>query len=54
MSRSNTTRGKEKEDSAWKRATEVNEAMLGIQAYADDSMFFIIRYSHKTQVHSLQ
>lgn len=50
MSSSNTAKDKDKDNSAWARASEVNEAMLGIQPYADDSMFFIIRYGHKAQV----
>lgn len=37
-------------DDAWSRASEVNEAMLGIQPYADDSMFFTIRYADKAKV----
>lgn len=39
-----------KDDNTWGRASEVNDAMLGIQPYADDSMFFIVRYSDKAKV----
>lgn len=46
-----SSKDKDKDNAAWTRATEVNEAMLGLQPYADDSMFFIARYSHKAQVH---
>lgn len=40
----------ENDDDAWVRASQVNEAMLGIQPYADDSMFFTIRYVDKAKV----
>lgn len=40
---------KDKDNAAWGRASEINEAMLGFQPYADDSMFFLVRYGHKAQ-----
>lgn len=33
-----------------KRAAEVSEAMLGMPGYADDSMFFVVRYAEKAKV----
>lgn len=37
-------------DSGMKRAAEVSEAMLSVPGYADDSMFFTVRYGHKAKV----
>lgn len=37
-------------DSGMKRAAEVTDAMLAVPGYADDSMFFTIRYGHKAKV----
>ncbi|KID92783.1 hypothetical protein MGU_00372 [Metarhizium guizhouense ARSEF 977] len=36
-------------DSGMKRAAEVSEAMLSVPGYADDSMFFTVRYGHKAK-----
>ncbi|KYK56541.1 hypothetical protein DCS_03541 [Drechmeria coniospora] len=33
-----------------KRASELSEAMLGVPGYADDSMFFVVRYGDKAKV----
>ena len=33
-----------------KRAAEVNEAMLSMPGYADDSMLFVGRYGEKAKV----
>ncbi|ODA76979.1 hypothetical protein RJ55_07496 [Drechmeria coniospora] len=32
-----------------KRASELSEAMLGVPGYADDSMFFVVRYGDKAK-----
>lgn len=37
-------------DAGSKRAAEVSEAMLGMPGYADDSMFFIVRYAERCKV----
>lgn len=37
-------------DSGMKRAAEVTDAMLGVPGYADDSMFFTVRYGHRAKV----
>jgi hypothetical protein len=34
----------------FKAANEVTDAMMGVPWYADDSMFFTIRYSDKAKV----
>jgi hypothetical protein len=47
-------KGQGKGGESWTRASEVNDAMLGLQPYADDSMLFIMRYSHKAQVVPVQ
>ncbi|KAK2594304.1 hypothetical protein QQS21_008010 [Conoideocrella luteorostrata] len=39
----------QKANSGTQRATEVTEAMLAVPGYADDSMFFTIRYGHKAK-----
>ncbi|OAA50646.1 hypothetical protein NOR_01096 [Metarhizium rileyi] len=36
-------------DGGMKRAAEVSEAMLAVPGYADDSMFFTVRYGHKAK-----
>lgn len=37
-------------DDGAKRAQELNDALLGVPGYADDTMFFVARYGHKCQV----
>ncbi|OAA70703.1 hypothetical protein ISF_02677 [Cordyceps fumosorosea ARSEF 2679] len=32
-----------------KRAQELNDALLGVPGYADDTMFFVARYGHRLQ-----
>ncbi len=39
-------------ESGSKRAAEFNEAMLGVPGYADDSMFFLVRYGERAKVRS--
>ncbi|KHO01638.1 uncharacterized protein MAM_00639 [Metarhizium album ARSEF 1941] len=36
-------------DSGMKRAAEVSEAMLSVPGYADDSIFFTVRYGHRAK-----
>jgi len=36
-------------ESGVKRAAQVNEAMLNVPWYADDSLFFVIRYADKVR-----
>ncbi|KAJ3484633.1 hypothetical protein NLG97_g7010 [Lecanicillium saksenae] len=36
-------------DDGAKRAQDLNDAMLGVPGYADDTMFFVARYGHKCQ-----
>ncbi|KAJ4150410.1 hypothetical protein LMH87_011162 [Akanthomyces muscarius] len=36
-------------DDGAKRAQEMNDALLGVPGYADDTMFFVARYGHKCQ-----
>lgn len=50
MSNSKAVNDKDKDNAAWERASEINDAMLGFQPYADDSMLFLVRYGHKAQV----
>ena len=45
----NMTSKKDQQD-AWARAAEISDSMLGMQPYADDSMFFIMRYGDKAKV----
>ncbi|GJN82297.1 hypothetical protein PLIIFM63780_005836 [Purpureocillium lilacinum] len=40
-------------ESGSKRAAEFNEAMLGVPGYADDSMFFLVRYGERAK-HTLR
>lgn len=40
---------KKDQQDAWARAAEVSDSMLGMQPYADDSMFFIMRYADKAK-----
>ncbi|EGX91126.1 hypothetical protein CCM_05283 [Cordyceps militaris CM01] len=36
-------------DDGAKRARDLNDALLGVPGYADDTMFFVARYGHKCQ-----
>ncbi|KAM4062728.1 hypothetical protein HRG_007551 [Hirsutella rhossiliensis] len=36
-------------DDGAKRAAEINEAMLGMPGYADDSLFFTVRYGERAK-----
>lgn len=40
-------------DDGAKRAQELNDALLGVPGYADDTMFFVARYGQKCQVRAL-
>ena len=37
-------------DNDWSRASEISDAMLGIQSYSDDSLMFLLRYGNQAKV----
>ncbi|KAJ6439790.1 ABC1 family protein, mitochondrial [Purpureocillium lavendulum] len=39
----------QEQESGSKRATEVTDAMLNVPGYADDSMFFLVRYGERAK-----
>ena len=41
-------------DAAVKRANDFGNSYLNMPGYADDTMFFILRYGHKAEVHILK
>jgi hypothetical protein len=43
---------KHKDGGGARRAAEVNEALLAVPGYADDSLFFVMRYVDKVKVSS--